>query len=46
MDDYIAKYFKEEEIKRHLNIGIANVLNGSFVSFDEHTPYKDMIQVL
>lgn len=56
MNDYINDYFKSTSIKRHLNIGIANVLNGnysvykitigSFVNFNEHTSHEDLIKVL
>jgi hypothetical protein len=51
---YIENYFKQTEIKKHLNIGLANVLNGilflitpgSFINFDEHTSHNDMMKVL
>jgi len=43
LNDYIEQTFFDKPIYRHLSIGIANVLNGSFVTFDEHTTNKDMI---
>lgn len=46
INDYLADYFAKSEIKRHLNIGIANVLDGEFVNFNEHTSHDDLVKVL
>ncbi len=34
---YINETFWNKTIERQLNIGIVNMLNGSFVSFDEES---------
>lgn len=40
---FIEDYFKDATINRHLNIGLANVLNGQYKSFKEHHPADEMI---
>jgi len=44
--DFIARYFKDATIKRHLNIGLANVLNGQYKSFKEHHSPDEFVKVL
>lgn len=44
--DFIAEEFKESNIKRHLNIGLANVLTGQFKSFNENHSSEDFIKIL
>lgn len=36
IDQYIEDWFKDRPIKRHITIGVANLLNGSFDVFSEH----------
>ena len=43
---FIDKEFKDKKILRHINIGLANVLNGAFKTFKEtHSP-DQFIQIL
>ena len=44
--DFIAEYFKDSKMKRHVNIGLANVLTGQYKSFKEHHSSEDMVKVL
>jgi hypothetical protein len=44
--DFIEDFFSGSTVKRHLNIGLANVLNGQFKSFKEHHPEDELIKVL
>jgi len=46
MYDFIADYFKDAKLERHLNIGLSNVLTGQFKSFKEHHSTEDFIKVL
>ena len=46
MYDFIADYFKDTKLSRHLNIGLANVLTGQFKSFKEHHSSDDFVKVL
>ena len=43
---FIESYFKDEEIHRHLSVGITNVLNGQYKSLLEHHGVAEMVQAL
>jgi hypothetical protein len=42
----IEDYFKDADLKRHINIGLANVLTGQYKSFKEHHSKDDMVKIL
>lgn len=44
--DFIDDYFSDSKFFRHLNIGIANVLDGRFKSFVQAHGSKELIKVL
>lgn len=43
---FIQDFFSGSQLKRHLNIGIADVLTGQFKSFNETYSSEDMVKVL
>jgi predicted acylesterase/phospholipase RssA len=43
---FLAEYFKDHEARRHISLGITNILNGQFKSFKGHRPAKDIVKVL
>jgi len=43
---FIESYFKDEEIHRHLSIGITNVLNGQYKSMLEHHGVEEILLAL
>ncbi len=46
IDKEFSKNLNEKTSVRNLNIGIANLNNGSFVSFNNNFKTKDLIKVL
>ncbi len=46
INDYIEEWFRDRPLKRHITIGLTNVLNGAFASFSEKIQTKDMIKIL
>ena len=43
---FIEEKFKDSSLKRHINVGLANVLTGQYKSFkDQHTP-AEFVKVL
>jgi len=44
--NFIGDYFKDKEIKRHLNVGLGNVLTGQYKSFKEHHSPDEFVKVL
>jgi hypothetical protein len=44
--DFIEEYFNDSKFYRHLNIGIANVLDGRFKSFRQTHGSEELIKVL
>lgn len=44
--DFIAEYFNNTSLERHVNIGLSNVLTGQFQSFKEHHNSTDMVKIL
>merc|ERR1712048_62068 len=44
--DFIEEFFKYTDLKRHINIGLANVLSGRFHSFAAHHNDLDRIKIL
>ena len=44
--DFIEDFFLGTTIKRHVNLGIANVLTGQFKSFKEHHSSEELVKVL
>ncbi len=46
INDYIEKWFRDRPIKRHITIGLTNVLNGAFASFSEKITTENMIKIL
>ena len=43
---FVAEYFKDAKLQRHVNLGIANVMNGKYKSFKEHHTPDELIKVL
>jgi predicted acylesterase/phospholipase RssA len=33
-------------VKKHLSIGVTNVLNGAFSTFNEHHPISELLKIL
>jgi predicted acylesterase/phospholipase RssA len=46
MFDFLEEYFKNSKFYRHLNLGIANVLDGRFKSFRQTHGSAELIKVL
>ena len=46
LNDFIEYYFSGASVKQHLTIAVTNILNGAFVSFEEHVPNEDLIKIL
>jgi hypothetical protein len=44
--DFIEEKFKNTTLLRHLNIGLANVLNGQFKSFKEFHTSDEFVKIL
>lgn len=46
MQDFIDNWFRGRTIKRHISIGVTNVLTGAFAVFSEHHSTDDLIEML
>lgn len=46
IDQYIEDWFRDRPIKRHITIGVTNLLNGAFEVYSEHQKTSDMIELL
>ena len=44
--NFIESYFKYSKVRRHVNIGIANVLTGRYHSFGMHHSDIELVKVL
>lgn len=43
---FIESYFNYRTVQRHLNIGLANVLNGQYKSFEDFEKEEKLVKVL
>ena len=44
--NFLASFFKDTKLERHINIGLANVLTGRFHSFGKHHSSEELIDIL
>lgn len=46
LNQFIEEKFKGRTVKQHLNIAVANVLNGEFRTFSEHHDNEELVKIL
>lgn len=46
LNDFIKFFFTNRIIKKHITIGVTNVLTGDFSTFNEHHPNSELIKIL
>lgn len=46
LNNFLTTKFKNKDIKRHLTISVANVLNGNFQTFNEHYSNDELLEIL